>query len=166
MNNKIILAIFTLIINNAHSYSSIHSRDLDLDGWSDCSSKGNHLQLTKLSVNVQPESDDYLCEVVYEGVLNKNVTSGVIERHISISGKDVKSLTGTDDLCHLTPEKNCPLSKGPVKGTIDFDLPSWVKWMLQYNSATAKVSAYDQDKEELFCVTGEIKVDVPGFIFR
>tara|TARA_B100001105_G_C22344992_1_gene423037 strand:+ start:164 stop:661 length:498 start_codon:yes stop_codon:yes gene_type:complete len=165
MNNKIILAIFTLI-NNAHSYSSIQTRVLDLDGWSDCSAKGNHLQLTKLNVNVQPEADDYLCEVVYEGVLNKNVTSGVIERHISISGKDVKSLTGTDNLCHLTPESNCPLSKGPVKGTIDFDLPSWVKWMLQYNSATAKISAYDQDKEELFCVTGEIKVDGAGFIFR
>lgn len=141
-----LLLLFTAFI----TFGSVNSR------WVDCSTYSHDMKFKKVTISVTKMNTYYLYEISYTGTLTKEVTSGNIYRNVYVDNDDIPDLEGQEALCS---KNSCPVEPGDVKGDFYLTVPLWVKH-LEGMDMTMKVTAYDQDSRLLFCLTGDLDLEL------
>jgi len=112
--------------------------------WKSCASSDYDVNITDLEANVWPPQKGKDLIVNITGVNSKNITSGTYEIAIKCDGIPLPSIDGDIDTFHALPW---------LVGNLSFTWTQAIPSAAPSGKYTLKVSAVDQDKHGIFCLT-------------
>eukprot|EP01116_Phalansterium_solitarium_P019050 TRINITY_DN5217_c0_g1_i1.p1 TRINITY_DN5217_c0_g1~~TRINITY_DN5217_c0_g1_i1.p1 ORF type:complete len:190 (-),score=50.62 TRINITY_DN5217_c0_g1_i1:115-684(-) len=117
------------------------------DIWSNCGSASDHLQIKAVQITPDPPVIGQNLTVAATGVLDEQITSGVVAVNIAWNG--VPLISQNFSLCDIvTSVEKCPLVAGPQSFKVSQLLPA----QTPSGSFDGTVSGYDQNGQNVFCI--------------
>jgi len=110
-----------------------------------CSTAIAHLKIFDVETNVWPPVSGQTLEVNMTGSVDENVSSGTYEIDVSLDGISVPPITGD-----ISAFKPVPWDQGNISMSFPQDIPGGI---LPGTTCSLKISAVDQNKDQLFCVS-------------
>jgi len=121
--------------------------------WENCGTDKDHLKIESLTITPSQLTPGQDFTVSLKGSLDEKITSGSAQIDVTYLG--IKIFSHTYDLCSF-PGFPCPISQGPLEITQTETMPS----VVPKGTYKGKIVVLDQDKQEVACLTFNIKVAV------
>jgi len=110
-----------------------------------CSSATAHLKIDTVEVNEWPPVSGDTLEVNMIGSVDETVTAGTYAIDVTLDGIAIPPITGNIDTF-----KPLPWDQGAITMSFPQDIPGGI---LSGTTCKLQISAVDQQKEQLFCIT-------------
>jgi len=115
-----------------------------------CSSAGAHLKIVNVTSTEWPPKKGDTMTVTFDGIIDETVTAGTWAASGKWDGFPLPSSNGNIDTFYPLPWP---------KGPLTFSFPEPIPSESPSGSYTIKLSAVDQDKQQLFCVDLAFKLN-------
>jgi len=109
-----------------------------------CSTAVAHLKIFDVETNVWPPVSGQTLEVNMTGSVDETVTSGIYEIDVALDGISIPPINGD-----ISAFKPVPWDQGNITMSFPQDIPGGI---LSGTTCSLKISAVDQNKQQLFCV--------------
>jgi len=120
--------------------------------WKSCATGADHLKISSVDLIPDTPSPGKPVTIKFVGDLDKAISGGVT--HLEVAYLGIKILSKDFDTCTLSPEFPCPIKAGHLDLSITETIPA----VTPRGSYTGKVQMWDQDRQEVTCVTFAVKI--------